>query len=111
MHCAGAQIISCKVGDSRLKGMETNVGLTRSLISVLHHKADLINLSYGESTATPNAGRFIELANEVDITPLKSGTYLNVTKTSIASSISTLNIMKSYHFYNLVRSLDLAMAA
>lgn len=45
--------------------LQTNVGLTRGLIDVLRHKADLINLSYGESTATPNAGRFIELANEV----------------------------------------------
>ena len=62
---AGAQIISCKIGDTRLGSMETNVGLTRALITVLEHKADLINLSYGESTATPNMGRFIELANEV----------------------------------------------
>ena len=62
---AGAQIISCKIGDTRLGSMETNVGLTRALISVLEHRADLINLSYGESTATPNMGRFVELANEV----------------------------------------------
>lgn len=45
--------------------METNVGLTRALIAVLDHKADLINMSYGEATATPNHGRFIKLANEV----------------------------------------------
>ena len=45
--------------------VQTNVGLTRALIDVLRHKADLINLSYGEATATPNTGRFIELANEV----------------------------------------------
>ncbi|CAL8469996.1 g9538 [Coccomyxa elongata] len=61
----GAQIISCKIGDSRLGSMETGVGLTRALIAVLDHKVDLINMSYGESTATPNAGRFITLANEV----------------------------------------------
>ena len=61
----GAQIISCKIGDSRLGSCETNVGLTRALIAVAQHKADLINMSYGEPTATPNAGRFIDLVNEV----------------------------------------------
>lgn len=62
---AGAQLISCKIGDSRLGSMETNVGLTRALISVLENKADLVNMSYGEATATPNAGRFIQLADEL----------------------------------------------
>ena len=45
--------------------MESGVGLTRALIAVIDHKVDLINMSYGEATATPNAGRFITLANEV----------------------------------------------
>lgn len=45
--------------------METGTGLTRALITVLEHKADLINMSFGEATSTPNYGRFIELANEV----------------------------------------------
>ncbi|KAK9786061.1 hypothetical protein WJX73_002387 [Symbiochloris irregularis] len=61
----GAQLISCKIGDTRLGSMETQVGLSRALGAVLRHKAHLINMSYGEPTATPNAGRFIELASEI----------------------------------------------
>ena len=66
---AGAQIISCKIGDSRLGSMETEVGLTRAIIATIQHRADLINMSYGEATSTPNAGRFIQLANEVQPSP------------------------------------------
>jgi tripeptidyl-peptidase II len=61
----GAQIVSCKIGDTRLGSMETNVGLTRALITVLENKCDLINMSYGEATATSNAGRFVRLADEI----------------------------------------------
>lgn len=45
---AGAQIISCKIGDSRLGSMETMTGLTRALVAALDHEVDLINMSYGE---------------------------------------------------------------
>jgi len=61
----GAQIVSCKIGDTRLGSMETMVGLTRALITVLENKCDLINMSYGEATATSNAGRFVRLADEI----------------------------------------------
>ncbi|KAG2491863.1 hypothetical protein HYH03_009817 [Edaphochlamys debaryana] len=61
----GAQIISCKIGDTRLGSMETGVGVVRGLIAARQHGAHLINMSYGEPTTTPNAGRFIELATEL----------------------------------------------
>lgn len=61
----GAQIVSCKIGDTRLGSMETMTGLTRGLITVLENKCDLINMSYGEQTSTANAGRFIKLAEEL----------------------------------------------
>ncbi|XP_052183432.1 tripeptidyl-peptidase 2 isoform X2 [Diospyros lotus] len=61
----GAQLISCKIGDSRLGSMETGTGLTRALIAAVEHKCDLINMSYGESTLLPDYGRFVDLVNEV----------------------------------------------
>ncbi|KAL8257342.1 hypothetical protein R6Q59_029383 [Mikania micrantha] len=61
----GAQVISCKIGDSRLGSMETGTGLTRALIAVVEHKCDVINMSYGEYTMFPDYGRFVELVDEV----------------------------------------------
>ena len=56
--------MSCKIGDSRLKGMETGGGVSRALVAVLEAKADLVNMSYGEATSTPNAGRLVDLITE-----------------------------------------------
>ncbi|GAV79300.1 Peptidase_S8 domain-containing protein/TPPII domain-containing protein [Cephalotus follicularis] len=61
----GAQLISCKIGDSRLGSMETGTGLTRALIAAVEHKCDLINMSYGEPILLPDYGRFVDLVNEV----------------------------------------------
>ncbi|CAI9092237.1 OLC1v1027429C3 [Oldenlandia corymbosa var. corymbosa] len=57
----GAQLISCKIGDSRLGSMETGTGLVRAAIAAVEHKCDLINMSYGEPTLLPDYGRFVDL--------------------------------------------------
>lgn len=61
----GAQIVSVKIGDTRLGSMETGPGLVRGLSAVLRNNCDLINMSYGEPTSTPNRGRLIELFSEL----------------------------------------------
>ncbi|XP_038974715.1 tripeptidyl-peptidase 2-like isoform X1 [Phoenix dactylifera] len=61
----GAQLISCKIGDTRLGSMETGTGLIRALIAAVEHKCDLINMSYGEPTLLPDYGCFVDLVNEV----------------------------------------------
>ena len=58
----GAQIVSCKIGDTRLGGMESGPGLVRALVAVLENNVDIINMSYGEPTSTPDVGRFVALA-------------------------------------------------
>ncbi|CAN8274352.1 unnamed protein product [Cochlearia groenlandica] len=60
----GAQIISCKIGDSRLGSMETGTGLSRALIAALEHNCDLVNMSYGEPALLPDYGRFVDLVTE-----------------------------------------------
>lgn len=57
----GARLMSCKIGDSRLGSMETGTGLARAVAAAVAAGADIINLSYGEATATPDGGRLIDL--------------------------------------------------
>ena len=61
----GAQIISLKIGDTRLGSMETGTALTRALIEAVKRGCDVINLSYGEGCAVPNSGRFVKLAHDL----------------------------------------------
>ncbi len=61
----GAQIVSVKIGDTRLEGMESGPGLVRGLKAVLDNHCDLINMSYGEPSSTPNHGKIAELYAEI----------------------------------------------
>jgi len=61
----GAQIVSVKIGDTRLGSSSAGTGPVRGLIAVLENDCDLINMSYGGSTAEPNIGRIVELYSEI----------------------------------------------
>ncbi len=43
----GAQIVSVKIGDSRLDSSSTGTGDERGVVAVLRNKCDLVNMSYG----------------------------------------------------------------
>jgi tripeptidyl-peptidase-2 len=61
----GAQIVCCKIGDSRLGSMETGLGLERAANTVLRNKCDIVNMSYGEPVADPHGGRVIDVIREL----------------------------------------------
>eukprot|EP01084_Bolivina_argentea_P291867 501689_1 len=54
----GCQLVSIKIGDTRLSTMETNQGLMRALYHIKENKCDLVNMSYGEPTTTVKTGCF-----------------------------------------------------
>jgi tripeptidyl-peptidase-2 len=45
--------------------METTTGLVRALIEAKKRGCNILNLSYGEPSASPNKGRFAELVNKL----------------------------------------------
>jgi len=60
----GAQIVSLKIGDTRLGSMETGAGLTRAAICLSKLKCDLANMSYGEGSYKSNTGSFCDLLRD-----------------------------------------------
>ncbi len=61
----GAQIVSVKIGDTRMGSASMSTGEERGLIAVLRNKCDLINMSYGGPDATPNRGHQEQLYTEI----------------------------------------------
>ncbi|MGP1272112.1 MAG: S8 family serine peptidase [Phycisphaerales bacterium] len=62
----GAQIVSVKIGDTRLGSSSVNTGFTRGVVAVLENDADLINMSYGGPSAFQDTRyRIDQLATEL----------------------------------------------
>jgi len=61
----GAQLISIKIGDSRMGSMESGSSLARGIMTAIRLGCDVINLSYGEASQVANAGRIIQMAEEL----------------------------------------------
>ncbi|MBI1249618.1 S8 family serine peptidase [bacterium] len=61
----GAQIVSVKIGDTRLGSNSTGIGEDRGLIAVLENNCDLINMSYGGPSPQWNTGRTARLYSEI----------------------------------------------
>jgi tripeptidyl-peptidase II len=61
----GAQIVSVRIGDNYIDGMETGTGLIRGVKAVLQNKCDLVNMSFGEPTKAPNRGLIVNYFKEL----------------------------------------------
>ena len=65
-----AKILSLKIGDSRVDGMETSLALCRALEEMVKHECKLANYSFGESVCPTDpkslslTGRFIDMLEE-----------------------------------------------
>jgi len=61
----GCQLVSIKIGDSRVGTMETGSSLRRALVAARRLKVDVVNLSYGEAARLCDTGRFAELSERL----------------------------------------------
>lgn len=59
-HC---KILSLKIGDSRVNGMETSYALIRALKEIVDRNCHIVNYSYGEGVESVE-GRFIDMLKE-----------------------------------------------
>ncbi|ETW08521.1 hypothetical protein H310_01084 [Aphanomyces invadans] len=61
----GAQIVSVKIGDTRMGSMETVLGITRGFHAVLENKVDVVNMSYGEFATMHDSGRVVDVVKDL----------------------------------------------
>eukprot|EP00980_Cylindrotheca_fusiformis_P004685 scaffold992_cov116-Cylindrotheca_fusiformis.AAC.20 len=61
----GAQLVSIKIGDSRMGSMESGSSIARGIMAAVRLGCDVINLSYGEASQVANSGRLTRLAEEM----------------------------------------------
>ncbi|CAF0707859.1 unnamed protein product [Brachionus calyciflorus] len=61
----GAQIISIKIGDNRINGMETAFALVNACRHVAEYKCDLVNYSFGEPVCLTNLGPALVAVKEL----------------------------------------------
>ena len=78
----GCQLVSIKIGDSRVGTMETGSSLRRALVAARRLKVDVVNLSYGEAARLCNTGRFAELSERLVRGHADHGTVLSSAATT-----------------------------
>lgn len=61
----GAQVIGVRIGDNRVRGMETGISLLRAAFYIAASEADLVNFSFGEACHLPNCGKVAEALGQL----------------------------------------------
>ncbi len=61
----GAQLVSVKIGDTRINASSVGTGEVRGAIAALRAGCDLVNMSFGGPTADPDQGRTIEILSDL----------------------------------------------
>eukprot|EP00397_Hematodinium_sp_SG-2012_P001691 GEMP01001696.1.p1 GENE.GEMP01001696.1~~GEMP01001696.1.p1 ORF type:complete len:803 (+),score=156.62 GEMP01001696.1:62-2410(+) len=61
----GVELVDIKIGDCRLKNLETIGSMERALVIAKKLGCHAVNMSFGEATRFPNEGRFIDVLREL----------------------------------------------